>query len=214
MKLAGILEFVDGWYGAPLWVLGLCTLPFIWGNWTQVSDPLLWRAADFSDFGGHHTLILVAVATAFVVAWKGFRMRPSMIAMGIIYLGAWHEMLWWVTDTVWFAGTGHVDWALSMPGWLLSGYLFPLTLIAVMFYVPAVRVHWKYLGAMGYFYMVWLMLGFPVTVNFGVSPSGITSLYYVPWVNGLEILSWVYALATFFLLCRKELTLSERLLTK
>ena len=200
------LKILDSWYGIPLWMLGVSIVPFVLGNEMVEGDPLLWRANDAASFGGHHTLILMAVAFSFLWAWRRLKLTPILAGAAILYMMSWHEMEWWLTDAAWFLYNGHLGFAAGLPGELLSGYLFPVTLIVMMFYIPAVRPHWKYVAAMAVYYVGWFAIGFPVTVNFSVSSSGITQWYYVPWVNGVEILSWVYALVAFWWFGKGELT--------
>jgi hypothetical protein len=196
---------MNEWYGVPLWELGLGVLPFVFG--TLGPDPLLWRAwssADPASFGGHHTLILVMYSIVFLAIWKGLSIKPVLAASAIFYVVAWHELLWWAAD-VGSIGTGF------LPA-VATGYLFPLCFGAVLIYPQIVKLHWKYVLWMVGFYAVWLAIGFPVTINF--VPGGITVYYLVPWVNGLEILSWVWAFVGFWVLCRMELTKSQQILIR
>lgn len=190
-----IYDFMNKWYGIPLWVVGLGILPYIFGTkggW----DPLLWRS-DVASLASHHTIILDAFSITFLLMWKRLGINPVLAACSIFFVVAWHETLWWITDLAYFT-FNHIPYS----SWWFYGWLSTLCYFTLVVYPQYVILPKKFLLAGVAFYLAWFAAGFPVTVNF----TGITIYYLSPVVNGVwEIGGWVYFLAAFYFLAKKML---------
>jgi len=185
---------------AALWVMGLTIVTayslFTDGQLLTV-DPLQWRA--FGVWNAHHSLILFTITGFFLLLWLHDHVAPILAAVALWYAIAWHEIDWWITD---FIRMVFVTQEGFNPLWFF-GWLGMAAAIALFVWKPLMRAPmiWKYVAAMGAFYVGWFSIGFPITVNF----AGPTVLYSAAWVSGFEIISWIYALTIFYFLARKAI---------
>jgi hypothetical protein len=169
--------------------------PLRWGSW-EAWRPELWRAAGGitnPSINTHHTLVIWGLIVLWFVLTYAVRLNPMLAVFATFIVLAWHEILWWVVD--------YVVGDLANPLWLLGGYLYPLSTILAVFYTLMVNKPWRYIAAMGVFYVAWYEIGFPVTVHF----HGRTALYGDAFTNWLEIGSWAFACVAFYVLERKRL---------
>lgn len=174
----------------PLYLIMVVAVwPAIWGSW-QAGAPELWRAGGGITNPGintHHTLVLWLLAALYLGLRYRVRLDPMLAVSACFMVLSWHEIEWWI-----------VDFALGRmanPVWLLGGYLYPLAMITTIFYMLAVNRPWRYIALMAVFYAAWFGIGFPVTVNW----TGRTVLYDDPAANWIEIASWAWAVAAFWL---------------
>lgn len=206
-------DILRGWEDVGLYaMIGVCfVFPFFVGQWSFSEDVLLWRIFNSSN-SAHHMVIIWSMGVFFVAA---LRMGGSKVVslFSLLMVVAVHELQWWLTDWFFVKGTV-VQGVFVTPGaylaGLLSGYLFPLSLIVCIFWgALRFRVPWRFILWMGVFYAVWALIGFPVSVNF----NGPTAQYLSLSTNALEWVSWVWGLAGFLFFERAAIR-SESLLTK
>lgn len=205
-------------FQAPLWVYGLSVLTgvsllfqalgyqqfvtFV-DNWLRVvhfpsspviytslpSDPLLWRVLGVQT--AHHVWIMFGITGVYYWLTEHMDMEALPAVGGIWFAIAWHETLWWVTDIAWIL-LNHVTWnPLLFFGWI------EMAAAVTYFAWYVVGAPWprRYMAAMAGYYLVWFAAGFPVTINFYV-----TQWYFSPWVNAIELGSWLFAIVAYMVL--------------
>ena len=194
---------------ADIWMAGLFFLPFLTGSFTGAT-PLEWRAFAGS-VTSHHILIL----WAYVALYAGLRLKgvnPLVGVAAVLMVISTHELFWWGFDYVWMGSQ-----SLPLHWYWLFGYLLPPTLFWFTAYWNFLPFPKRLVLAVFYFDFVWLLAGWPVTVNYigGVYPTGPLqglTVWYDTWVgDGWEFLSWAVPCLVMYL-SRGELTKGQDLL--
>ena len=171
--------------------------PFVVGTWGFSENVIFWRIFNSSN-SAHHMTIIWTMGLFFIGA--RYISKSNLVALfTLLMVVAVHELFWWFTDWF-FVGNTVIQGIYATPpaylAGLLSGYLFPLSIIVCIYWVAfRFAFPWKFIVWMGAFYLFWAFIGFPVSVNF----SGPTVNYLSLWTNGLEWGSWAWGLAGFLI---------------
>lgn len=215
-----------GWIWPGAYVIG--GLAFTdWNGW----DPILYRVFDkplylnlyvyrlYIGESDHHLFDFLSIAgLAFALAiyfarQHGLKARSFfnyglIAAFGSLVMWCAHEGYWWITaiivhPSVW----GH-------PLHLVGGFGQTLTVCVLLLY-PVVTIGywkwsipWRFMLWVGGFYVVWALIGFPVTIWY----SGPTQYYNSVTVSAIEELSWIWAAWGYWHFERRNLlTLFDKL---
>lgn len=186
-------------------------VPFMLGSWSFNENVFLWRI--FAASNASHHMVIVWTMAAFFVGAVRLGASKTMAIFSLLMVVSVHELYWWFTDWF-FVGYTTIQHIYATPPVyvyeLLNGYLFPLSLITIIFWMMLIRrFPWKFALWMGAFYIGWAAIGFPVTVNFG----GIVPGYDTVFPNVIEWGSWAWGLLGFILFERDKLPEGLRFLT-
>ena len=192
VDFSGALKFgynVTFWAAYPTMFGVLVVAPALGGVYGQGLDPLLWRT-----FGNHHTVILFALAGAAFYMVRYMKLDRVLTMAGVAAVIALYEIPWWVTAIIRYNAS---DWLFTL-GKVMAAWYMPLCIVICIFYFRCVGVPWRFIGAVCLFMAGWFAIGFPVSELWGFQHG--TGYYAVPWVNGLEIFSHLYAIGAWIIL--------------
>lgn len=185
------------------------------------SNPLLWKVIA----GEHHVIDFFGILFCFFVLLPMFYKNPktrkiyALIAFFTNYfLISFHEMLWYAT----FYAEHLFTNTYFNPDWFTHGksfyaYIVIITAFFILSNRGAYKLPIRMILVLGIYYLFWLGLGFPVTVDY----NGFTPYYFNLDVNILEIVSWIIPIFMLpieqhkyiTMLVNKNKSLSEQKLT-
>lgn len=179
-----------------------------WRHDSILNSILLSRTLVTSESYGNHSIILLSViftiGIILVLEPRGKRLFTAKLGMLSriikgLQIAAVHETEFYLVYVLVYGYTpAIIPHFYSLTNvtslWLLAG---PVLIIAYVLYFGKKGLLFLGLYAFGMLlmYIAWVLVGFPITISFG----GATQWFWNLQVNGLEILSWVYACASYFI---------------
>ena len=159
---------------------------------------LLWK---ITGNGEHHFIDFTAIILSFFVLCivfyksKDTRKVYALIAFFTNYfILAYHELLWFG----FYAISRTLSHTYYNPQWIIQGNSFIAYVIAFITFIAFARYKkWKLpirsMIILLVYYVFWLSIGFPVTIDY---IQGHTIFYPSLYVNIVEIMSWLVAIFT------------------
>lgn len=148
-----------------------------WFMGTLPADPILWR---ISGGTSHHAIVMVGISLGYFGLVKIAKLKPVTAVIALVIGVSIHEVMWWTVDYVLY-------------GWFSIGPIQMMAYVIILSFVYwRIRPPIVYIELMTMVYLVWIIVGFPVTVNFAY--PGTTSLYWDLNTNMIEDGSWLIAL--------------------
>ncbi|MDE1824352.1 MAG: hypothetical protein KGH74_03565 [Candidatus Micrarchaeota archaeon] len=177
-------------------------------------EALLFARASGAPNGAHLLSYIPLPLLGLYVAWKYRKDYLLDCYQGIFVIAfgvAVHEGLWLIEYWAEFAQF----WNLAVASNVIEDFAFGFAcvLLGVAFWkypfrtIPLKVFKWPIISYSGIL-VIWFAQGLPITTinNYQIG-QGIymtTQWWGVPWVNGIEILTWVWVAASFFLVIWRE----------
>ena len=163
-------------------------------------QPLLWKMeAD----GEHHVidiLALIGLYGSLTISFKkaGIKMWGLFALYFWYVLVSFHEEAWYISYAIAYSN-------MALPMFEHASLWIPDFLVIITFFIfykitsksdkanIRFNIPYKFFIVLSITYIIWILIGFPVTVDF----FGYTAYYYSNFVNALEIFVWIISIIAF-----------------